>query len=247
MRGQRIRLFGIDSPGKCSTLPSESDDVSCGQQKTALALADRIGERTVRCRERDRDRYGRTVAVCYVGGEDLDGWMVEQGWVVAFRKYSLDRGHIENDAKGQTRYLARRIRAVGLASDTSQTLTRRVGVGAMADGVAAEAKVGARCRRRSLRGWPQARTDYYADRVVPRRPKSYPNEAEDVAGRDRLTRIAPPGSLRRNVLAPRQIAGGESGHRLRALGVGLPVDRHRGMVWRGMASSSWFFFCRPET
>jgi endonuclease YncB( thermonuclease family) len=44
-----------------------------------LALADRIGGRTVRCRERDRDRYARTVVVCHVGGEDLDRWMVEQG------------------------------------------------------------------------------------------------------------------------------------------------------------------------
>jgi endonuclease YncB( thermonuclease family) len=64
-----------------------------------LALADRIGERTVRCQERDRDRYGRTVAVCYVAGEDVDRWMVEQGWAVAFRKYSLDYVDAENDAR----------------------------------------------------------------------------------------------------------------------------------------------------
>jgi endonuclease YncB( thermonuclease family) len=64
-----------------------------------LALADRIGERTVRCQERDRERYGRTVAVYYVGSEDLDRWTVEQGWAVSFRKYSLDCVDAENDAR----------------------------------------------------------------------------------------------------------------------------------------------------
>jgi endonuclease YncB( thermonuclease family) len=68
-----------------------------------LVLADRIGERTVRCPERDTDRHGRVVAVCYVGSEDLDRWIVEQGWAVAFRKYSLDYVDAENDARGAGR------------------------------------------------------------------------------------------------------------------------------------------------
>jgi endonuclease YncB( thermonuclease family) len=98
MRGQRIRLFGIDSPESAQLCEAKQKTYRCGQQ-AALALADRIGERTVRCQERDRDRYGRTVAVCYVAGEDVDRWMVEQGWAVAFRKYSLDYVDAENDAR----------------------------------------------------------------------------------------------------------------------------------------------------
>ena len=90
IRGQRIRLFGIDSPESAQLCQAGQKPYRCGQQ-AALALADRIGERTVRCQERDTDRYGRVVAVCYVGSEDLDRWMVEQGWAVAFRKYSLPR------------------------------------------------------------------------------------------------------------------------------------------------------------
>ena len=98
MRGQRIRLFGIDSPESAQLCRADQKTYRCGQQ-AALALADRIGERTVRCQQRDVDRYGRVVAVCYVGGEDLDRWMVEQGWAVAFRKYSLDYVDAENDAR----------------------------------------------------------------------------------------------------------------------------------------------------
>jgi endonuclease YncB( thermonuclease family) len=98
IRGQRIRLFGIDSPESAQLCQAGQKPYRCGQQ-AALALADRIGERTVRCQERDTDRYGRVVAVCYAGGEDLDRWMVEQGWAVAFRKYSLDYVDAENDAR----------------------------------------------------------------------------------------------------------------------------------------------------
>jgi hypothetical protein len=35
-------------------------------------------------------RYGRIVAVCSTAGEDLDAWMVQQGWALAYREYSTD-------------------------------------------------------------------------------------------------------------------------------------------------------------
>ena len=59
----------------------------CGERATR-ALAGRIGSSTVACEERDRDRYGRSVAVCRVAGEDLNRWMVSQGWALAYRRYS---------------------------------------------------------------------------------------------------------------------------------------------------------------
>ena len=49
-----------------------------------------IGRTTVSCQPRDVDRYGRIVAVCFKGNEDLNRWMVTNGWAVAFRRYSLD-------------------------------------------------------------------------------------------------------------------------------------------------------------
>jgi endonuclease YncB( thermonuclease family) len=55
IRGQRIRLFGIDSPESAQLCQAGQKPYRCGQQ-AALALADRIGERTVRCHERDTDR-----------------------------------------------------------------------------------------------------------------------------------------------------------------------------------------------
>src|SRR5450759_2600163 len=62
----------------------------CGQQ-ASFALADRIKRATISCEPRDRDRYGRTVAVCFKEDEDLNRWMVANGWAVAYRRYSTDR------------------------------------------------------------------------------------------------------------------------------------------------------------
>lgn len=75
---QRIRLFGIDAPESRQTCEADGQTYRCGQQ-AALALADHVGQRTVACEQRDIDRYGRIVAVCRAGGEDLNGWLVSQG------------------------------------------------------------------------------------------------------------------------------------------------------------------------
>jgi endonuclease YncB( thermonuclease family) len=69
----------------------------CGQQ-ASFALADRIERATVRCEQRDVDRYGRIVAVCFKGAEDLNCWMVANGWAVAYRRYSLDYVADEDEA-----------------------------------------------------------------------------------------------------------------------------------------------------
>ena len=60
-----------------------------------------------RARARPRDRYGRSVAVCRVAGADLNAWMVEQGWAVAYRKYSTDYVSQETAAKAARRGLWR--------------------------------------------------------------------------------------------------------------------------------------------
>ena len=90
IHGQRIRLQGIDAP-ESNQLCHRQDGKPwrCGQQ-SALALSDAIGRSVIRCVPRDRDRYGRIVAICFKGALDLNRWMANQGWAVAYRKYSLD-------------------------------------------------------------------------------------------------------------------------------------------------------------
>jgi endonuclease YncB( thermonuclease family) len=40
--------------------------------------------RSIVCQEKDRDRYGRIVAICQLSGEDLSAIMVHEGLAWAF-------------------------------------------------------------------------------------------------------------------------------------------------------------------
>ncbi len=88
IHGQRIRLFGIDAPEggqRCNDAKSKS--YRCGQ-RAAMALFNKIGRQSVACEPRDKDRYGRVVAVCRAGGVDLNGWLVAEGLAIAYRRFS---------------------------------------------------------------------------------------------------------------------------------------------------------------
>ena len=85
--GVRIRLHGIDAPESGQSCRAGGNRWSCGRD-AARALAGRIGGRSIACQERDRDRYGRVVAVCSASGMDLNAWMVAEGWAFAYRRYS---------------------------------------------------------------------------------------------------------------------------------------------------------------
>jgi len=65
------------------------------------------GGRSVACEGRDIDRYGRIVAVCRAGSEDLNAWMVSEGWALAYRYYSLDYVSQEDRARAAGRGLWR--------------------------------------------------------------------------------------------------------------------------------------------
>ncbi|WP_412026662.1 thermonuclease family protein [Deinococcus yunweiensis] len=91
IRGTRFRLHGIDAPESAQTCRRNGQAYRCGQQ-VALLLAAKVRNRNVTCTQRDRDRYGRVVAVCRLTttGEDLNAWLVRQGWAVAYTAYSRD-------------------------------------------------------------------------------------------------------------------------------------------------------------
>lgn len=103
IRNIRIRLHGIDAPESAQVCEdADSKEYRCGQA-AALALSDHIGEANISCEPRATDRYGRTVAVCRRGAEDLNAWMVTQGHAIAFRRYSTDYGDQENEARTRKR------------------------------------------------------------------------------------------------------------------------------------------------
>ncbi len=97
--GARVRLHGVDAPESAQTCLAGGERWPCGQRATR-ALAGRIGGRTVACEERDRDRYGRIVAVCRHDGRDVNAWLVAEGWALAYRRYSRAYVDDESAARG---------------------------------------------------------------------------------------------------------------------------------------------------
>lgn len=89
IHGVRIRLEGIDAPESAQRCGATGQEWACGQQ-AAVALSDWLGVRTVSCRAKGEDRYKRKLARCFVGNEDIQAWLVLNGWALAYRTYSKD-------------------------------------------------------------------------------------------------------------------------------------------------------------
>ncbi|AMB43812.1 succinoglycan biosynthesis protein [Methylobacterium sp. AMS5] len=99
IRGQRFRLQGVDTPESAQVCgDAAGKDYTCGR-KAALALSNKIGQGNVACKAIEKDRYGRTVAVCRLGALDLKGWLVEEGLGMAYRRYSTAYVAQEDAAK----------------------------------------------------------------------------------------------------------------------------------------------------
>ncbi|MDD8022674.1 MAG: thermonuclease family protein [Paracoccaceae bacterium] len=99
IHGARIRLQAVDaieSRQRC-TLPN-GKEWRCGTD-SANALAKKIGRAPVECRVSGKDRYGRFVARCFQKGEDLNAWLVANGWAVAYRQYGREYVPQENAAR----------------------------------------------------------------------------------------------------------------------------------------------------
>ncbi len=82
IHGQRIRLHGIDAPESRQLCRLDGKPWQCGKD-AANALAEKIARRPVTCEDLGRDRHKRIIGRCTVAGEDIDAWMVSQGWALA--------------------------------------------------------------------------------------------------------------------------------------------------------------------
>ena len=74
----KVRIFGVDAP----------ENGQSGGWESAQNLRALVQNQTLTCDERDIDRFGRTVAICYIGPVSIGAQMVENGWAWDFKKYS---------------------------------------------------------------------------------------------------------------------------------------------------------------
>ena len=100
--GRRVRLFGIDAPESDQTCQKDGATWACGQV-AAQQLSSLIEGQHVECRGSGVDQYGRMLAVCSAGPEELNEVMVEQGWAVAYRQYSDN--YIAAEARAKANHL----------------------------------------------------------------------------------------------------------------------------------------------
>ena len=96
--GERIRLEGIDAPELRQECTAYGQPWACGQT-SAEWLKEHVGARQVECVGHARDRYGRRLAVCYVGGESINERLVREGWALDYRRYSTAYLQAESAAK----------------------------------------------------------------------------------------------------------------------------------------------------
>src|SRR3977135_1542004 len=96
----RIRLGGIDAPSVDQLcLNNTGERWTCG-----VAARDKLikhaDNKTWTCHLRQAvDRRGRTVARCEVDGEDIQKWMVRNGWALSYVRVSHDYDEDEKAAR----------------------------------------------------------------------------------------------------------------------------------------------------
>ena len=103
-KGQlKIRLHGVDAPESDQTCKTaENKDYACGQKST-LFLKSLINNKNVYCEGKNKDRFGRLIAICYANKINLNSTMVKYGWAIAYRYYSDDYINEEEIAKKNNR------------------------------------------------------------------------------------------------------------------------------------------------
>lgn len=95
---RRVRLHGIDAPEQdqpCTTRTGQN--WGCGDWVTRQ-VRDAYQGQIAQCRQVDTDKYGRTVARCFVAGQDVARNLVRAGLAFAYRKYALDYARDETNA-----------------------------------------------------------------------------------------------------------------------------------------------------
>lgn len=105
--GEKVRLLDVDAPElaqRCEDGPKRLQ--ACGKL-AAERLETKLKGRTIVCQGDERDDHDRLLARCRLNGEDLSTWLVEQGWGLAFRRYSTKLVATEEAAKAAGRGLWR--------------------------------------------------------------------------------------------------------------------------------------------
>ena len=99
IHAERIRLAGVDALNlRQQCRDADGKFWSCGQA-VADALTGWIAGNPLSCKTHGRDARSRVLATCTVRGENLQSWLVSQGYVLAHRQSSTAYAAAEDKAR----------------------------------------------------------------------------------------------------------------------------------------------------
>lgn len=88
--GRLVHLWGVDAPERAQTCGAPSGPWPCGQE-ARWALLNRISPHWVTCVEMSQAADGAILARCYLAGigqQEVNAWLVAEGWALADRAVS---------------------------------------------------------------------------------------------------------------------------------------------------------------
>jgi endonuclease YncB( thermonuclease family) len=95
----KIRLGGIDAPSVDQLcLNNTGERWTCGVAARD-ELTKHAGNKSWTCHTQRTDRRGRQVARCEVDGEDIQKWLVKNGWALSYVRFSHDYDEDEKAAR----------------------------------------------------------------------------------------------------------------------------------------------------
>ena len=94
---EKIRLYGIDAPETNQYCYVNREAWPCGKQATEYLknLLKDVSLSSLNCKISSKDRYSRSIGVCYLEDQNINRNLVENGWALAYREYSKDFIHNE--------------------------------------------------------------------------------------------------------------------------------------------------------
>jgi endonuclease YncB( thermonuclease family) len=98
----KIRLAGIDAPERKQEFGS----------KSRQSLVERVARKQIRIETQGKDRFGRTVGTVFLEKENVNLWLVENGWAWHYLEYSDSKTLAEAEEKA-------RVGKLGLWSDAN--------------------------------------------------------------------------------------------------------------------------------
>ena len=98
LNNNEIRLSGIDAPEyKQMCYNAKNKEYPCG--KLATQFLKKLAGDDIKCKFVAKDKYKRYVSVCHSRGININEKMVEEGWAVAYTRYTQEYRKAEKQAK----------------------------------------------------------------------------------------------------------------------------------------------------